>query len=282
MSRLQKLTSGLFIIFVVFSLISCSSEVKRDSKLKIAVSVPTYVDIVHQIGKDKVDVFSLLPPGVNPHDIDITPAQLQKLTSSDLYIRVGNFFNMEEIVLKKIEGLGDSLKIFDSSNGVEVKYNNPHVWNGIKEVRRISGNIVAELSKIDPANKDFYEENFRSYASKIDSASAMIREKLTGLRTNVIITYHPALLYFADSFGLVEISIEKHGHEPNAKDIADLINKAKRFMAKAVYIQPQFENNTAKVVADELKADLVVIDPLPGNFLQNAWDIADKIAKYNK
>jgi zinc transport system substrate-binding protein len=117
---------------------------------------------------------------------------------------------------------------------------------------------------------------------EIDSVDALVREKLAGIKQNTIITYHPAWTYFTDSYGLKQISIEDHGRQPNANDLALLVKKAKKLGIKAVFIQPQFDNNTAKIIANEIGAELVEIDPLPEDFLANIVDITNKIVKYNE
>ena len=59
--------------------------------------------------------------------------------------------------------------------------------------------------------------------------------------------------------------------------MTDLIKTAKEKNIKAVFTQPQFNNKAAMVIANEIDADIYVLDPLAKNYIQNMHDISNKI-----
>ena len=229
MSRLQKIIINFVAISVVFFSTGCEKHISdNDSNLKVAVSILPYKGIVRAIGGDKVEVASLLPPGVSPPEFDPTPKLLKKAAEADLYIRVGEFFEFENVWLDKLTEVNRNVKIFESSDDLQIEHHNPHVWHGIDEVKQISRNICDILRENDSVNADMYRKNLSTYTYKIDSLAGVIKERLKGIENRIMFTYHPAWLYFGKSFDIELVSIEDHGKEPKAQDIARLIDRAKR------------------------------------------------------
>ena len=284
MSKVQVKNFILIVLMMqIIFLSGCEQgRTEKNEKIKITVSIPTYKNISEKIGGNKVEAICLLRPGINPEEFDPAPDILKTASQSDLYIRVGKFFDFENIWLNKITALKKNLKIFDSSEGIIEKDHNHHVWNGTAEVKKIAGNICEKLSELDPRNADFYSANYKKYLAEIDSVDLYVRERLSTLKVKTILTYHPAWSYYAAGYGLNQISIEDHGKMPKTKDLTKLVNSARDLGIKAIYIQPQFDNNTAKIIAGEIGARLVEINPLPDDFLANLIDITNKIKKYNE
>ena len=83
----------LLLALVVMSFLACSkkeapiesSDNKTDKKIKIVTTLfPTY-DFSKEIGKDKVEVKLILPPGIEPHSYDPTPKDIAEINSSDIF-----------------------------------------------------------------------------------------------------------------------------------------------------------------------------------------------------
>ncbi len=276
----------LFITIILVTLIIFTGCKKEDlpetEKIKITVSLPTYKGITEKIGGDKVEVNCMLPAGFNPEEFEPTIQNLTTAADADLYIRCGEVFDFENIWLEKLSVVKGNIPVYDSSPGIIIKDHNHHVWNGTGEVKIIAGNIYETLKSIDSLNSDYYKKNYSQFMHEIDSVDNIAREKLSGLKTKTILTYHPAWIYFTSYYGLEEMAIENHGKEPGAKDLTFIINKAKSLGIKAVFIQPQFVSNTAKLIAGEIGGSLVVIDPLPEDFLENVIDVTNKIIEYDE
>lgn len=279
---MQAIKYCLISVQVLMAVNGCVSEkpVVVSDKTQIAVSFSTYKNFVEVIGGEKVEVISMLPSGISPAEYDPIPTSLMTLSKAEYYFSVGNFFEFEKIWIEKLKGVNSSIIIHDTSEDVEEVHHNHHVWNGTSEVKTITNNIKNILCGIDSANKNYYESNYAKYLSKLDSVDNYVIKQFEELKNLTILTYHPAWLYYAETYGLEQLSVEDHGKEPNTKDLIELIKKARELKLRAVFIQPQFSSNTAEVIARDINAELVVIDPLPENFINNLVDITDKIVRY--
>ena len=81
--------------------------------------------------------------------------------------------------------------------------------------------------------------------------------------------FHPSWGYFATEYGLEQIAVEIEGKEPSAKDMANFIEKALERNIKVVFASPQFNQQSARTIADEIGGEVVSIDPLAEDYITN-------------
>ena len=155
----------------------------------------------------------------------------------------------------------------------------PHIWTSPQEAKIMVNNIYAGLVQIDPDNKDLYMQNRDAYLAELDAVDAIIRETLAGKEGSSFIVYHPSWGYFADEYGLVEVSVEMEGKEPSAKDMQRLIDTAKEKNISVIFVQPGFSATSAKAIASEINAEVVAIDPLAKDYIDNLAKVSEAFAK---
>ncbi|HSG08006.1 MAG TPA: metal ABC transporter substrate-binding protein, partial [Longimicrobiales bacterium] len=80
------------------------------------------------------------------------------------------------------------------------------------------------------------------------------------------IATHEAWTYFAERYDLHELGslYQGPGHEPSAQGLARLVDSARAAGLRAVLAEPQFAETAARALADEVGAEVVVVDPLGG------------------
>ena len=57
-----------------------------------------------------------------------------------------------------------------------------------------------------------------------------------------------------------------------------MINKAKEEGVSVIFVQPQFDQNSAKAIAESIGGNVVPIDPLEKDVIANLLHIAGEIA----
>lgn len=243
---------------------------------KAAVTILPYADFVSKIAGDKIKVEVLVPPGVSPETYDPRPGELSEIQNAGIYFRIGPLFTMENTLLAKLSDSKTGLEIVDCSEGISTVENNPHVWLDPVRVKIIAGNIFAALIKSFPDMKDEFGKRKDKYISSLDSLDKKLQAEFSEFRGRKILTYHPAWGYFTARYGLREISIEKEGKSPSAKDLAELIDYVKTNNIKTIFLEPQFDREIVNSLADQLNLKIVQIDPLPSDFIKNAESVAEK------
>ena len=89
--------------------------------------------------------------------------------------------------------------------------------------------------------------------------------------------FHPAFGYFGDTYGLKQQAVESEGKMPAPRQLRALIKKAKAEQVRIIFVQPQFDQRTAEVVAGLIGGVAVPIDPLARDVLKNFREMAAKM-----
>jgi len=262
------------LIFLLFSAISFC-----EGKINIGTTLLPYAGIIENIGKEKVIVTVLVPPGAEPHTYEPKPSQLKEISKSIAYFKVGTAIEFEVLYLGKIVKLNRSMKVYDTSKGVDPIENDPHIWNSLKNIKTISLNILNGLCEVDKKNEKFYKENYEVYIKKIEDAHNKISQELKDKAGKQFIVFHPAFGYFARDYGLTQIPVQLGESEPGPKDIKNLIKIAREKKIKVVITEPQFSPKTAKIIARAIDGKVVSIDPLSKDVIETARKLKEALSE---
>ncbi len=144
----------------------------------------------------------------------------------------------------------------------ETAAHDPHVWTSPPLVKRIAQNIRDALAGLDPAHRQDYARNCAVFVAELDRLDHDIRALLKNLPNRKFMVFHPAWGYFADTYGLTQVSIEHEGKEPGARTLTALIEQAKHEQLKVIFVQPQVNKRLAAQLARAIGGRVVAIDPL--------------------
>ncbi len=64
------------------------------------------------------------------------------------------------------------------------------------------------------------------------------------------------------------------GKEPGARELMELIDFAKAHHVRTVFVQPQFSDKSARVVAEGINGSVVKADPLARDWADNMEKVA--------
>lgn len=276
MSKINKLITLFFIIF----LISCNGKEKTADEINISVSITPFADLTRQIVGNRANVNTLIPPGINVHSFEPSPQDLKGIFNSDIFFKVGASLDLEVTLLPKIAK--DISKISDCSNDIELLNNNPHYWLSPKNAKIITKNILDELIRSYPQHKNYFTNNRNKLIDSLSTIDSTLTEILSHKNDRTLLVYHPAWTYFTEQYHLEEISIEKDGKSPRAKDLTNIIKLAKQKGVTCIFFDPHFDETSVATIASSLGLEIDSIDPLPENYLENLNDIANKLKKYLK
>ena len=270
------------IIFFIILSTQLSSTSYADTKdlIKIFVSIPPQKFLVEQIGSNRVSVRTMVNPGSNPETYEPTPKQMAALSESQLYFKIGVPF--ETAWIDKIEKLNqDLIVIYYCDKIVSHKTSSydldAHIWTSPKNAKFLATLIKNTLVGFGPQDKNFYENNYAILIDRLDALDRDIHNQLVQLNNRYLIVSHPSWGYFADTYNLKQLSIEQDGSEIRAKKLSRLIELAKAENIHTVYTQKQVNNASAKILAREIGAKLVELDPLAENYIENMRQVVTKI-----
>ena len=265
----------LFIFFLLYTPLAAAP-------LIVGTSVSPQATLVQKVGGERVQVITLIPPGANPHTYNLRPRQLAQISKAQLYIAIGNDFSFEQTWLNRIISLNPNLKIVNCSQTVithtDHEHLDPHFWLSPRGCKIAIDNITQGLTDADPKGKHTYQANQKTYKTKLDSLNTWVIQTLANLQTRTILVYHPAWTHFAHDFNLTQLAIEHEGKDPTPKHMAYLITQAKKHGIRTIFSEPQFNNASAKTIANEINGKIIYLDPLAPDPITNIQTLTRTIA----
>ena len=279
----------LIYIFTLFICCACGHTPQQSEKPVITVTLEPLRYFTEAIAGDCFEVVSMVPKGSSPESYDPTPQQLVNLSKSQAYLRIG-YIGFEQAWMKKLEANYPTMKVYDTSKGVELireeghhhgdHYHEggvePHIWNSTRNASVIADNIYAALCEMDADHQPEYKQRLDSLKQVIARTDADVRTLLANADSTFLI-YHPALSYFARDYGLHQISIEEGGKEPSPATLKTLIETCRREGAQVIFVQQEFDQRNAQLIADELGIEIVPINPLSHDWAEEMLRVANAL-----
>jgi len=250
---------------------------------------------LEKIGGDLVDVSIMVMPGASPATYEPTPRQMARLAKAKAYFSIGVPFenswleriasaSSEMVIIptgKGIQKIPMAVHAHDESEGKSDGHGDgildPHIWLSPERVRLIAANICAGLIQLDTVNTVVYEANLVAFLEDLDRLDEDIRASLAkvpdGQRSFMV--FHPSWGYFAEQYGLLQIPIETEGQSPSPRELVEVVERGRELGISVVFVQPQFSDKSAKVIASEIGAQVVPLDPLAEDWADNLRSAAE-------
>ena len=286
----------LFLCIAFFTLLNAS-------KPEITVNILPQKYFVEKIVKDKFEINVMVKPGSSPHNYEPKPSQMKSLVNSKAYFLVGDPF--EQAWMDKFKQNAKNTLFVDTTKGIEkiqmeehnhhdeanvdAKHDehdhsgfDPHVWLDPLLVKIQAKNIYEAMLEIDSQNSDFYKTNYEEFIKELDTLDENIKTILSPYKDKAFMVFHPSWGYFAKRYDLEQISIEIEGKEPKPNELVELIEEAKKYDIKIVFVAPQFSQKSAKTISKNINANVIAIDPISGNWKESMLDTANQIANSYK
>lgn len=244
------------------------------AKVKVVTSLSDLADFTRVIGGERVDVEYLVRGSQNPHYIDVKPSYMLKLKSADIFIIIGMQVELwaQQIIdgsrnpnllvidcsrnVKKLEVPASKL---DASAGDVHPFGNPHYWLDPDNVRIILQEILEALTKIAPADHEYFKANMSAYIKKLDGKIAEWNKLMQPVKGGKFVSYHTSFSYLADHFGLSVVGYvePKPGIPPTPSHTTELIQLMRNMGIKMIGLEQYFEENTPTQIAEAANARVV-------------------------
>lgn len=276
---LRKIMLSLISIVLLMTLVACGDKNvgvsvsennnfdSNNGKIKVVASFNAVTQFVKAVGKDKVDVQTMIPNGTEPHDFEPKPKDLANVSKAQIFVYNG--LGMESWVDKTIKAADNkALLVVEASRGCNPIKNSdedtvkehgqydPHLWISLNGAKIEAKNIKDALVKVDPSNKDYYEKNYSEFASKLDTMLADYKMKFDQTSSKNFITGHAAFAYFCRDFGLQQNSVESvfAEGEPTPKRLEELVDYCKKNNVKTIFVEEMASPKVSQTLAKEVNA----------------------------
>ena len=239
--------------------------------LSVVASFYPLAEAARRVGGDLVTVTNLTPPGVEPHDLELSPDQVEAITTADLVMYLGGGFQpaLEDALTQTDatkKNVLDGVGTLAPPPGEEGPTVDPHVWLDPARFATIVGEVRASLTEIDPAHRSSYAADASAYEDELAELDARFRTGLADCARSTMVTNHVAFGYLADAYELTQYGISgvNPEAEPDARRIADLRDLVSDLGITTIFTEDLVSPEVAETLAQEAGVRTDVLHTLEG------------------
>jgi zinc transport system substrate-binding protein len=241
-----------------------------------------------QVGGDLVEVTNLTPPGVEPHDLELTPDDIEAIAAADVVLYLGGGFQpaVEEAIDAEATGI-----MVDASEGVELlppppedahaheeeqhagneeKHEelaaDPHIWLDPTLFAGIVDRTAGALEEAVPSEASAIQDRAAQLDTELGGLDGEFAEGLATCGTRIMITNHAAFAYLAAAYDLEQEAISgvSPESEPDPERLAELAEEAEADGVSTVFTEELVSPEVAETLATEAGLETAVLSPLEG------------------
>ena len=257
------------------------------SVIKVSVSIVPQKTFVEAVGKEKVNVMVIIPPGNSPANYAPTARQIIDFSRSRVYFTIGVPTEASNI-LPKMAKNAPEVHVIHLEKRVDSVYQprtfardkrDPHIWLSPKRVIIMIQSIRDFLSSEDPQNSNYYEANAQEYIAELQRIDTDLKKQFSTIENKGFFCYHPAFGYFADDYDLIMHPLEAEGKDATAKRLAELVDLAKKESIKVIFYQAEIDSSQTLSFANEIGGKALKLDPLSAEYIDNLTNMGHIFAE---
>jgi zinc transport system substrate-binding protein len=245
--------------------------------------------VAQQIGGDLVTVDNLTPPAAEPHDLELSPAQVREVGTADLVVYLSGFQNaVDEAVEARAPehvvdaadaaGLVEHTETEEGHEGETEEEHaehadehdhgatDPHFWLDPSRLAAVGQAVADELAAADPAHADEYAAGALHLGQQLDELDQEMADGLAACQGATLVTSHTAFGYLADRYaleqvGITELDPEVEPSPARLREIGDIVEERG---VETLYSETLVSPKVTETLAADLGVQTAVLDPLEG------------------
>ena len=250
---------------------SRSGSAAEDDRVSVVASFYPLAEAASRVGGDLVSVENLTPPGVEPHDLELAPDDIEAIANADVIVYLGGGFQpaVEDalaeaehaVTVDALMAVAPHTAPASEAEGLTV---DPHVWLDPARFEEIARAVAGALSEADPANEATYTANAQAYVAEVAALDEDFRTGLSDCERTTIVTSHEAFGYLADAYGLTQVGILglSPDAEPDPRRLAELRDLVEREGVTTIFAEELVSPKVAETLANEAGVQVAVLNPI--------------------
>lgn len=248
------------------ALTACSQD-GADASPSVVVSFYPLQFVVENLVGDAATVTNLTAPGVEPHDLELTPQSVGDVADADLVVYLSGF---QPAVDDAVDGQATaSLDVADAADLSLTTAGgtlDPHFWLDPNRLAAVADATATSLVDQGILDADTATANLNALTDDLDRLDKEFSNGLADCTSRDLVTSHEAFGYLADTYDLTQVGITglTPEAEPDPQDLAAVTAFVKENDVRTIYYETLVSPDVAETVARETGADVAVLDPLEG------------------
>ncbi|GAA2240704.1 zinc ABC transporter substrate-binding protein [Promicromonospora sukumoe] len=249
--------------------------------------------VAQQIGGDLVTVDNLTPPAAEPHDLELSPAQVREIGTADLVVYLSGFqaavdegveSRAPEHVVDAADAAGlvehagteeeghegeteeEHAEHAEEGDGHDHGATDPHFWLDPSRLAAVGQAVADELAAVDPEHADEYAAGALRLGEQLDALDQEMADGLAACQGATLVTSHAAFGYLADRYALEQVGISELDPEaePSPARLREIGDVVRANGVTTLYSETLVSPKVTETLASDLGVDTAVLDPLEG------------------
>lgn len=248
------------------------ADVSSEEKMKIICTLFPQYDFARTIAGEEAEVTMLLSPGQEAHMFDPTPADMEAISSCDLFIYTGD--SMEGWAAQIVESLDDEVEVLDLSEYVTLREEDedghdhsgheghdhggydPHYWLDMTNAAAMASAIGDTMQRLDQEHARDYEVRTEDYAEQLlELDTAFMDTVQNSPRKDIVFGGRFAYSYFIARYGLSYASVYHSCSaetDPSVSDMIRVIDYINEYHNPCIFYEELASGNVAKTIAEDV------------------------------
>ncbi len=220
------------------------------------------------LGGPALTVRDLTPPGVEPHDLELTTDDMDAILDAHLVVVMGRGFQpaVERAARHRDGGAVFVLDRLHSGS-------DPHVWLDPLTMQRVVKLLATAVDRAFPAGRVALAARRARVDRELATLDGEYRAGLAHCDRSVVVTAHDSFGRLAARYGLRQEAIAgiSPEQEPDPRRLADLADLVKRADVTTIFTESLVSPRVAQTLAREAAVKTAVLDPIesPRNGVTN-------------
>ena len=279
---------------LIFCFLSISAQAKA---LKVVADIGPIHSLISIVTQGITSPNLIISPGESPHAFSLRPLAASHIQDADIIFWVGgqltpslesslDKLNPDVLKIELIKAANITLFKFrerpifrndeheghddhDEHEGHDHSPNSvdPHIWLSPENAIIFLNIIAAELTKLDPANRDAYLRNAEAGEKKITALSSNLSSEFNSTKLLNFFVFHDAYQYFEKEFGINPLGslLSSSAESGSLSRMMTIQEYVKANEISCYFIEPEFRQELVDRVSEGMDTQTIVLDPLGSN-----------------
>ena len=254
--RGSAVVAVLLAALVLGGAVTAAAEPSRRS---VVASFYPVAYAAQRVGGDRVEVTNLTPAGAEPHDLELTPDEIDEILDADVVFVLGHGF---QPAVEQAAEQRDAPTVALLHSATQ----DPHIWLDPVRMEQIVRRVQRELTDADPNGRAVYERNARRLLADLEALDARYAQGLERCERRVIVSSHEAFGDLAARYGLRQEGVAglSPDAEPDAERLGDLTDLVTKLGVTVVFTEDLVSPRIADTLAREAGVTTETLNPLEG------------------
>uniref|UniRef100_A0A7C3ABA0 Manganese transporter n=1 Tax=Thermorudis sp. TaxID=1969470 RepID=A0A7C3ABA0_9BACT len=262
---------GLLVLALNSPLVACRPVAGQTGdiatrQVRVVATTTIVADAVREVGGDRVEVITLMGPGIDPHLYKASEGDVLRLASADIIFYNG--LHLEGKMSQVLARVGERVPTVAIAERIDPSFlrkppefegaYDPHVWFDVRLWMIAIEAVRDGLATVDPTHAAVYQANAERYLAELDELDRWVRQEVAKIppERRVLITAHDAFGYFAraygfEVYGLQGVSTAAEAGVADVQALADLIVERR---IPAIFVETSVPPRFIEAVQEAVRA----------------------------